>query len=75
MSTISDKEIRHRQKPNANSRPQMAKSGSKQNTADLVDGWVSPSRYKKTEMRRAKRYAHCHLAHSNRCDGGKRNII
>ena len=53
----------------------MPKSGSEQNTADLVDGWASRSRYKKNEMRRAKRYAHCHLARSNRCDSGKRNII
>ena len=30
--------------------------------------------YIKTEMRGAKRYAHYHLAHSNRCDDGKRNI-
>ena len=60
---------------NEKSRPQMPKSGSEQNTTNLVDGWVSSSRYKKTEMKRAKRYAHCHLAHSIRCDGRKRNII
>ena len=63
------------QKSHANSKPQMPKSGSKQNNADLVNGWVSPSRYKKTQMRSAKRYAHCHLAHSSRWHGRKRSII
>ena len=42
---------------------------------EVVNGWVSPTRYRKTEMRRAKRYAHCHFAHSSRWDGAKRNTF
>ena len=57
---------RHTPPTNLNLRPQLPKSSSMRTPADVVNGWVSPNRYRKTEMRRAKRYAHCHFAHSSR---------
>ena len=57
---------RHAPPTNRNLRPQLPKSSSMRNPADVVNGWVSPNRYRKTGRRRAKRYAHCHFAHSSR---------
>jgi len=63
-------DVRQRNAPHAaghpKSTPQLAKSASMRNIADVVNGWVSPSRYPKTELKRTKRYAHCHFAHSSR---------
>jgi hypothetical protein len=61
-----DKKTGHAMPAKDKFRPQLRKSASMRNTADVVNGWAPPHRHRETEMRRAKRYAHCHFAHSNR---------
>ena len=61
-----DKKAGHAMPAKDKFRPQLWKSASMRNTADVVNDWAPLNRKRKTEMRRPKCYAHCHFAHSIR---------